>query len=363
MTLGAPVGVLAQSAGAYDGAAATGLALRRLGTTARVLHIGAHPDDENTALFAPLALGRGVDAAYLSLTRGEGGQNGIGPELGVALGLIRSEELLAARRLDGGDQFFTRAIDYGYSKDAEEAFRHWPRDSLLADVVAVIRRYRPDVVASVWSGTPRDGHGQHEASGIVAREAVLAAGDPARFPDQIAAGLRPHRPALYYRSAWFAEDPPDVELNTGQLDPLLGASYHQIAMASRSRHRSQDQGRPLEPGPRRTAFDRVDPEAPVEVGAARRFSRYGEGAATGTPSLFEGVDTLLSQRAARAAARDGAELGEAVALLREYEALVQAARDSLDALAPWKQVPTLARARDRLTAAADLIGPAVRTGA
>ena len=340
----------------YDGAAATGLALRRLGTTARVLHIGAHPDDENTALFAPLALGRGVDVAYLSLTRGEGGQNGIGPELGVALGVIRSEELLAARRLDGGEQFFTRAIDYGYSKNAEEAFRHWPRDTLLADVVAVIRHYRPDVVVSVWSGTPRDGHGQHEASGIIAREAVIAAADPSRFPEQIEAGLHPHETALYYRSAWFSEGPPDVELNTGELDPLLGASYHQIAMASRSRHRSQDQGRRLDPGPRRTAFDLVDPTAPVEVAEIRSFGRYGEGAPESTRSLFEGVDTLLSQRADHLARLAEGEtrhaLEQSARRFRAYEELVRGARESFDPFSPWTVVPALLEAQDLLIDAA-----------
>ncbi len=360
LLLAAPAAARGQSViPEYDGAAATGLALRRLGTTARVLHIAAHPDDENTALFAPLALGRGVDAAYLSLTRGEGGQNGIGPELGVALGVIRSEELLAARRLDGGEQFFTRAIDYGYSKTAEEAFRHWPRDTLLSDVVAVIRHYRPDVVVSVWSGTPRDGHGQHEASGIIAREAVLAAADSTRFPEQIAAGLHPHETALYYRSAWFSEGPPDVELNTGELDPLLGASYHQIAMASRSRHRSQDQGRRLDPGPRRTAFDLVDPAAPVEVAETRSFGRYGEGAPQNTRSLFQGADTLLSQRAERlASAAEGSrrqDYERAAEQFREYESLVQSARDSFDAFAPWSILPTLLQAEETLRGA--IAGP------
>ncbi|MFP4623605.1 MAG: PIG-L family deacetylase [Gemmatimonadota bacterium] len=338
----------------YDGAIATGLTLRRLGTTARVLHIGAHPDDENTALFAPLALGRGVDAAYLSLTRGEGGQNGIGPELGIGLGVIRSEELLAARRLDGGDQFFARAIDFGYSKTAEETFRHWPKDSLLADVVAVIRRYRPDVVVSVWSGTPADGHGHHHASGIVAREAVLAAGDPSRFPQQLDAGLLPHSPAHYYHSSWFSDDPPDVTLSTGELDPLLGASYHQVAMASRSRHRSQDQGRPLAPGPRSTGFHRVDPATSAPAARTDGFGRSGN-RATATGSLFAGVDTLLSQRWARAAAAaNGAPPAPArsIEVLREYERLVHQARDDFDPMAPWQLIPTLARAQDRLHAVA-----------
>ncbi len=353
------------SGGEYDGAEATGLALRRLGTTARVLHVGAHPDDENTALFAPLALGRGVDAAYLSLTRGEGGQNGIGPELGVALGLIRSEELLAARRLDGGDQFFTRVMDYGYSKSAEEAFRHWPRDTLLADVVRIIRRYRPDVVASVWSGTPRDGHGQHEASGIVAREAVLAAGDPTRFPEQLAEGLQPHAPTLFYRSAFFSADPPDVQVNTGELDPLLGASYHQIAMASRSRHRSQDQGRRYEAGPRRTGFDRVaDPAHPEPVAPSRSFGRYNEGAAADTPSMFEGVDTLLSQRALRAAEEAGGApaLTQAATLFHQYEALVVRARADYNPLRPWDLLPALSSARARLEAAAQALAAAASAG-
>ena len=150
---GAPP-VLAQETEA-EGAAALGLALRRLGTTTRVLMIAAHPDDENTAVLSALALGAGADVGYLSLTRGEGGQNLIGPELQEGLGLIRSGELLAARRLDGAQQFFTRAYDYGFSKSADEAFLHWPRDSVLKDAVTVIRRYRPDVVVSVFSATTR----------------------------------------------------------------------------------------------------------------------------------------------------------------------------------------------------------------
>src|ERR671922_401861 len=176
-----------------DGAAAMGVTLRRLGTTKRVLMIAAHPDDENTAVIAELALGDGADVAYLSLTRGEGGQNLIGPELQEGLGLIRTEELLAARRLDGARQFFTRAYDYGFSKSAAEAFRQWPKDTLLADVVEVVRRYRPDIMIAIFSGTPADGHGQHQASAMLAREAFDAAADSTRFAAQLARGLRPHR--------------------------------------------------------------------------------------------------------------------------------------------------------------------------
>src|SRR5688500_10339400 len=166
--------LVAQSALEGDGAVAIGVALRRLGITKRALMIAAHPDDENTAVIAELALGRGADVAYLSLTRGEGGQNLIGGELEEALGLIRTEELLAARRLDGAVQFFTRAYDFGFSRSAEETFRQWPRDSVLADVVAVIRAWRPDAVISQFTGTARDGHGQHQVAGILAREAFAA---------------------------------------------------------------------------------------------------------------------------------------------------------------------------------------------
>lgn len=335
----------------YEGAIRTGLALRRLGNTARLLHIGAHPDDENTALFSPLALGRGADAAYLSLNRGEGGQNGIGPELGTALGLIRTEELLSARGLDGATQFFTRTIDFGFSKTADETFEHWPRDSVLADIVAIIRRYRPDVVVPAWSGTPRDGHGQHQAAGILAREAILAAGDPTRFPEQIAAGLRPFTPRAVYWSTRYAAGGPDVELNTGELDPLLGRSYHQIAMASRSRHESQDMGVPQAPGPRRTAFDRIDPANPPDVMAdpGGRPTRQLEGRPGLDASLFAGVDTMLSQRATRAGAT------VAAARLRAYEAAVAKAREDFDPLVAGRILPTLAQAARELEAARNAV--------
>jgi LmbE family N-acetylglucosaminyl deacetylase len=175
----------------YRGATALGLALRKVGVTKRVLMVGAHPDDEDTQLLARFALEEGADVAYLSLTRGEGGQNGIGPELAEALGLLRTEELLAARRVDGAEQRFTRAYDFGYSRTAEETLRHWPREALLEDVVGVIRAWRPDVVVTVFSGTPSDGHGHHQVSAQIAHEAFEAAADPSRFPAQVAAGLAP----------------------------------------------------------------------------------------------------------------------------------------------------------------------------
>src|SRR5262252_5895971 len=133
-----------------------------LGTTARVLMIGAHPDDEDTQLIAWLAKSRHVETAYLSLTRGDGGQNLIGNELGTQLGMIRTEELLAARRIDGGRQYFARAFDFGFSKTLEETMQRWPHDSILKDIVAIVRAFRPQVIVDVWTGTPADGHGHHQ---------------------------------------------------------------------------------------------------------------------------------------------------------------------------------------------------------
>jgi len=153
------------------GAVAAEHARLMLGHNKRVLVIGAHPDDEDTDLITVLVRGQGAVTAYLSLNRGEGGQNLIGPELGEALGLLRTEELLSARTLDGGRQFFTRAYDFGYSKDLDDTWAHWPRDSILKDVVRVIREFQPQVIVSVFSGTAEDGHGQHQAAGWAARAA------------------------------------------------------------------------------------------------------------------------------------------------------------------------------------------------
>ena len=183
------------------GAAALGEAVLGLGVNTRVLVIGAHPDDEDTFLIAWLSRGRHVETAYLSLTRGDGGQNLIGNELGEALGVVRTEELVAARRVDGARQYFTRAYDFGFSKDTTDTDKHWPREQLLGDVVTVVRAFRPHVIVAVFSGTTRDGHGQHQVSGLLAREAYEVAGDETRFP--------PHAygaswtPLKFYRAARF----------------------------------------------------------------------------------------------------------------------------------------------------------------
>jgi LmbE family N-acetylglucosaminyl deacetylase len=230
--------------------------LDRLGTLGSIMMIGAHPDDENTALLAYFSRGRHVRTAYLSLTRGEGGQNLIGSEQGDALGVIRTEELLAARKIDGSEQFFTRAIDFGFSKTPEETLTKWPRDQVLGDVVWNIRRFRPDVIVLRFSGTPRDGHGQHQASAILAREAFSLAADPSKYPEQLQ-WVKPWqaRRLMYNVIAFTAEQEKEaqkmadrVELDLGEYNPELGYSYGEIAGMSRSQHRTQAMGAPEQKG-------------------------------------------------------------------------------------------------------------------
>jgi LmbE family N-acetylglucosaminyl deacetylase len=275
----APRLATAQSADRERGAAALGEVLRGLGVTTRVLVIGAHPDDEDTQLITWLARGRGVETGYLSLTRGDGGQNLIGNELGEALGVIRTEELLAARRIDGGRQFFTRAYDFGFSKSAEETYRHWPKDSLLRDVVTVVRGFRPHVIVSIFSGTPRDGHGHHQVAGLLAREAYDLAGDSVRFPR--AQFGPPWTPLKFYRSSRFAPDSATLRFNVGEFNPMLGRSYAEIAGESRSQHKSQGFGSLERKG---VIWDYLRREA-TRVNASQ--------AATTERSLFDGIDTSL----------------------------------------------------------------------
>lgn len=221
---------------------AIGLAqqLRRLSTTASVMMIGAHPDDEDSALLAYLARGENARTAYLSLTRGDGGQNIIGPELFEPLGVIRTEELLQARRLDGGEQYFARAFDYGFSKTLDEAKSKWPEEVLKCDVVRAIRAFRPLVVISRFSGTPSDGHGQHQFAGYISPIAVKAAGDWNQCKD---AGS-PWVVKKFYRSQGFSStDQAALQLNTGKYDALYGRTYFEIAIEGRSQHRSQGEGR------------------------------------------------------------------------------------------------------------------------
>jgi LmbE family N-acetylglucosaminyl deacetylase len=190
----APLRIAAQA----SGAAPLARNVLGFGTTVRVLVIGAHPDDEDTGLLAWLALGRKVETGYLSLTRGDGGQNAIGDELGEALGAVRTEEILAARRIDGGRQYFTRAYDFGFSKDSAETLKHWPREDILGDVVKVIRAFRPHVIIAMWTGTPADGHGHHTVAGLLARDAFDAGSDTVRFPIERFGGV--WVPSKFYRA-------------------------------------------------------------------------------------------------------------------------------------------------------------------
>src|SRR6266508_3289962 len=211
------------------GLAALDSMVAKLTTHRRLLVIAAHPDDEDTALLTLVARGMGGEAAYLSLSRGDGGQNLIGPELGEGLGVIRTRELDAARRMDGARQYFTRGYDFGFSKSVEESFRLWPREEILRDAVRVIRRFRPQVVDHIFSGTPRDGHGQHQESALIAKEAFRAAGDATAFPELAQEGLAPWQPKVLYRSTRFLDrDATTVVVPTGGIEPITGRSYQQI---------------------------------------------------------------------------------------------------------------------------------------
>ncbi|HEY3935718.1 MAG TPA: PIG-L family deacetylase [Gemmatimonadales bacterium] len=255
----------AQTGGAGTGGVARLAQEQKLaGSWRRVLMIGAHPDDEDTELLTVLSRGEGITAAYLSLNRGEGGQNLIGNELGEALGVLRTEELMSARRIDGAQQFFTRAFDFGFSKTSDETLRFWNRDSIVKDMVRIIRRFRPQVVVSVFSGTPADGHGHHQVAGILTPEAYHAAGDPARFPElQTEEHLAPWQPSKLYRDARGGGGGATLTFNGGVIDPAVGMSLHQIAARSRSQHRSQNQGELEELGPSRTGVRLVERVASI----------------------------------------------------------------------------------------------------
>ncbi|RPJ60995.1 MAG: hypothetical protein EHM23_08450 [Acidobacteria bacterium] len=228
--------------------AALKLHLKKLTVVGNVLYVAAHPDDENAAVLAYLSRGRLLRTGYLSLTRGDGGQNLIGSEQGALLGVIRTHELLAARDIDGAEQFFTRAVDFGYSKTSEETLRLWGRGAVLSDVVWVIRRFQPDVIITRF--TPETGgHGNHTASAILAEEAFEAAADPKRFPEQ----LKWVKPWKAKRLLWNmynwgryseAERSGALSIDVGEYNPLLGSSYRELAGESRTMHKSQGMGAP-----------------------------------------------------------------------------------------------------------------------
>src|SRR5690348_10400262 len=312
------------SARAQDrGAAALGELIRGLGVNTRVLVIGAHPDDEDTQLITWLARGRQVETAYLSLTRGDGGQNLIGNELGEALGAIRTEELLAARRIDGAHQYFTRAFDFGFSKTAEETYKHWPKDSILRDVVSVVRDFRPHVIVAVFSGTPRDGHGHHQVSGLLAREAFDLAGDSVRMPRSVTHDRAPWTPLKFYRSARFGGES-TYRFDVGEYSPLRGESYAEIAADSRSQHKSQAQGTLRRKG---VIMDGVRLEA-------SRVSTVVPGMTE--KSLFDGIDTTW----ARVEHEE-----KASPAIDSIPSAIAAARRAFDPFVPEKLLVPLGRVR------------------
>ena len=250
-------------------------ALAKLSTHRRLLVIGAHPDDEDTALLTLVSRHLGGEAGYLALSRGDGGQNLIGTELGEGLGLIRTQELVSARRIDGAHQFFTRAFDFGYTRSLEETLERWPREELLEDAARVVWRFRPQVIVAMFS-PETGGHGQHRAAGWVAQE-LFGIDDPAtRFPGLIEEHLSPWEPSALYRRAWFDPENASFDVSLGDVDGLSGRSMLQIAMLSRSQHRSQDMGMLQPMGSRRAGLEWVT-----------------GGMGEGSEGLFAGVDTRL----------------------------------------------------------------------
>jgi len=250
--------------------------LDRLATTARILYVAAHPDDENTRLLAYLANGRHLATTYLSMTRGGGGQNLIGTEQSELLDVVRTQELLAARRIDGARQRFTRMRDFGYSKTAAETLSVWGKDEALLDVVRVIRSFQPDVIITRFDEKPPN-HGHHTASAILAREAFEAAADPARFKD---AGAPWQATRLVHNLTPWREGPPPtgaIELDVGGYDAGFGESYGEIAARSRSQHKSQGFGVPGERGPLIERFVLVSGAKGAELldGVKLGWERYG----------------------------------------------------------------------------------------
>ncbi len=311
--------------------------LRSFATMGSALYVAAHPDDENTQVIAYLACGRGYRTAYLSLTRGDGGQNVLGPQLGETLGVARTQELLAARRLDGGRQYFTRAKDFGYSKNSEETLGVWDRQGVLSDMVRVIRQFRPDVIITRFSPKPAPTHGHHTASAVLAVEAFRLAADPAAFPEQlreltpwqarrivhnVGLGAAAANPGAGMAVAGSPANVPDahgvVKVEVGGRDPVSGESFASIAARSRGMHKTQGFGTS---GPPVNEGSRIEPFVLLDGDAA-------------TSDLLDGVDTTWNR------VPGGAEIAR---LIDE----VIATFDARDAAA---RVPALLAIRRRLAA-------------
>lgn len=266
-----------QSVPRQDGASETWQKLLKLKTTASVMHVTAHPDDEHGGVLAKLSRDDGARLALLTLNRGESGDNAIGPQLFDALGLIRTEELLMADRHYGIDeQYFTTVVDYGFSKRLEEALDKWGRETVLRDVVRIIRMSRPTIILSRFQGNERDGHGNHQTAGLMALEGFRAAGDPNRYPEQIAEGLRPWQPKKVYIGGVRENEAWTVRIDSGEYSPRLGDSFDNVARYGLSFQRSQVSGR-------------FTPTAGPDFGYYSRMDVKGAKEA----SVFDGVPTTI----------------------------------------------------------------------
>jgi LmbE family N-acetylglucosaminyl deacetylase len=316
-----PLATTAQRPPAQPNAAEILHRMQKLNVLGSVLYIVAHPDDENTRLITWLANGKKVRTGNLSLTRGDGGQNLIGSELGDALGIIRTQELMEARRIDGGEQFFTRAVDFGFSKNAAESFEKWGKQEVLSDVVRVIRTFRPDVIITRFPPTREAGHGHHEASAILAEEAFDLAGDPKAFPEQLEQGLEVWKPRrLFFNgSTWWKKDLAEFAktdadwftVDVGGYDPLLGVSYTELAGRSRSMHKSQGFG------------------AAETRGESLEYLKFLKGDRPKTKDIFEGIDMTWGGR------KGGAELGRLVEkMIKDFDPI--APQNSTAALAEFE---------------------------
>ena len=269
----------------------------QLRETKRVLYVAAHPDDENTRLIAYLANGEHAEVAYLSLTRGDGGQNLIGSELGIELGQIRTQELIKARQTDGGKQFFTRALDFGYSKDPSETLQNWEKEKVLADVVWAIRKFQPDVIITRFNTIPGVTHGHHTTSAILAGEAFDLAGKSTAFPEQLSF-VKPWQPKRIFFNAYNFRGEFEPEegkkyyaFEVGGYDPLLGKTYHQIAADSRTMHKSQGFGSTAGAGNAKDYIEQVGGESYTTTpfdGVSNRWEQL-----TGGKAILSQVDQLL----------------------------------------------------------------------
>ncbi len=334
LALVASAAALAVSSGVLDaqvrpvytyGADGLSQALGRLQTTASALHTGAHPDDEDSAFISRTARGDHARVAYLALNRGEGGQNIIGPELFDALGVIRTEELLQARALDGGQQFFTRTFDYGFSKPQAEAAAKWGERDVLDDMVRVIRTFRPLVIYSRFSGTPADGHGQHQLAGYLTPVAFKAAADANQFPEQLQEGLRPWQARKLYQGIGFRRDPSEAgtRVQTGILDPIIGRTYAEIAYEGRSQHKSQEMGTIELRGPQSSGLTLIEGTVPTKMPE---------------DTVFAGLDTSIAGLAKLSGLPDGT-IGAELAAVQNA---AQTALRTYDAKQPSSLIPVLA---------------------